>query len=51
MDVTYCTRCLPDIYGFTDGEPKPKDAVAFIKHKISLIKEALEAEEVNKNPQ
>ena len=49
MDVTYCTRCHHDIYGFTDGEPKPKDAVALIENKISLIKEALNSSAILKD--
>ena len=50
IDETYCTRCFHDIYGFRDGEAKPEDAVALIENKISLITEALEAEEVNDKP-
>lgn len=42
MDITYCTKCSNDIYGFSEAEVTPKKALAFIENKISLIKELLE---------
>ncbi|NJW53819.1 YbjQ family protein [Salinimicrobium oceani] len=49
IDITYCSRCHHDIHGFTDGEAKPKDAIALIEHKISLIEEALKTEKIPEN--
>lgn len=45
VEITYCTRCGNDLYGFNDREAKPREAIAFINNKISLVKEALGIEE------
>ncbi|MDT0691004.1 YbjQ family protein [Salegentibacter sp. F188] len=45
MDITYCTRCSLNIYGFDDREPKPEKSIAIIENKISLLTESLEAQQ------
>ena len=38
-DITYCTKCGDDIYGFHDGELKPEKAISKINEKLMLLGE------------